>query len=59
MKREKTRVEQAAEISDSKKQEMISMMMREQTSMAMKINKEQSRQEELVSETKMYSHSLL
>ena len=59
MKREKTRVEQAAEISDSKKQEMISMMMREQTSMAMKINKEQSRQEELVSETKMFSHSLL
>eukprot|EP00111_Clytia_hemisphaerica_P002852 TCONS_00008039-protein len=48
MKREKTRVEQAAEISDSKKQEMISMMMREQTSMAMKINKEQTRQEELV-----------
>ena len=48
MKREKTVVEKAADISDSKKQEMIKMMMREQTSMAMKINKEQTRQEELV-----------
>jgi len=48
MKREKTVVEKAADISDSKKQEMINMMMREQTSMAMKINKEQTRQEELV-----------
>ena len=41
-------VEKAADISDTKKQEMITMMMREQTSMAMKINKEQTRQEELV-----------
>lgn len=49
MKREKTVVEKAAEISDTKKQEMISMMMREQTTMAIKINKEQHRQEELVS----------
>ena len=48
MQREKTVVERAAEISDTKKQEMITMMMREQTSMAMKINKEQTRQEELV-----------
>ena len=48
MKREKTVVEKAADISDTKKQEMITMMMREQTSMAMKINKEQTRQEELV-----------
>lgn len=48
MKREKTVVEKAADISDTKKQEMITVMMREQTSMAMKINKEQTRQEELV-----------
>ena len=49
MQREKTVVEKAADISDTKKKEMITMMMREQTSMAMKINKEQTRQEELVS----------
>ena len=49
MKREKTVVEKAADISDTKKKEMITMMMREQTTMALKINKEQHRQEELVS----------
>ena len=48
MKREKTVVEQAGEISDNKKKHMINVLMREQTSIAKKINREQERQEELV-----------
>lgn len=48
MRREKTVVEQAAEITDNQKQKMINMLMREQTSLAVKIGKEKTRQEELV-----------
>ena len=48
MKREKTVVERASVIPENKKQEMINMLMREQTSLAMKISSEQSRQEEQV-----------
>ncbi|XP_047146715.1 trichohyalin isoform X1 [Hydra vulgaris] len=50
MKREKTVVEKAAEISENKKKDMINVLMREQTSIAKKINREQERQEELVRE---------
>lgn len=48
LKREKTVVEKAAVIPETKKQEMINVLMREQTSLAMKISSEQSRQEEQV-----------
>ena len=48
MRREKTVVEQAAEMDDTEKQEIVGVLMREQTSLAMKLNQEQSRQEKLV-----------
>lgn len=54
MRREKTVVEQAAEITDNQKQKMINMLMREQTSLAVKIGKEKTRQEELVCFFKLF-----
>ena len=51
MQREKTVVEQAAMITDKNKKEMINVLMREQTSIAKKITKEQMRQEERVGVT--------
>ena len=41
-------VEEAAEMDDSQKQEMMGVLMREHTSLAMKLNRDQTRQEEKV-----------
>lgn len=48
MKREKTVVEKAAEISENRKKEMMNVLMREQTAVALQRNKEQDRQEQMV-----------
>ena len=48
LRREKTVVEQAAEMDDSEKNEIVGVLMREQTSFAMRLNREQTRQEEMV-----------
>ena len=49
LRREKTVVEQAADMDDSEKQEIVGVLMREQTNLAMRLNREQTRQEEMVS----------
>ena len=36
-------------MGDTEKQEIVGVLMREQTSIAMKLNREQTRQEEMVS----------
>eukprot|EP00794_Sanderia_malayensis_P006079 gene6079-6782_t len=48
LRREKTVVEEAAEMDESQKKEMVTALMREQTSFAIKINREQTRQERRV-----------
>lgn len=48
LRREKTVVEQAGEMDDTEKQEIVGVLMREQTSLAMRMNREQTRQEEMV-----------
>ncbi len=45
LRREKTVVEEAAEMDDSQKQEIVGVLMREQTNMALRLNREQTRQE--------------
>lgn len=48
MKREKTVVDKAADISENRKKEMMNVLMREQTAIALQRNKEQDRQEQMV-----------
>ncbi len=48
MRREKTVVEEAAEMDDSEKKEIVGVLMREQTTIALRLNREQTRQEEMV-----------
>lgn len=48
MKREKTVVDKAADISENQKKEMMNVLMREQTAIALQRNKEQDRQEQMV-----------
>ncbi|XP_065674284.1 uncharacterized protein LOC136091189 [Hydra vulgaris] len=48
IKREKTVDKKAAERSENKKKDVFNVLMREQTLIAKKINREQERQEELV-----------
>ena len=42
-------MEQAADMDDSEKQEIVGVLMKEQTNLAMRLNREQTRQEEMVS----------
>ena len=48
MKREKTVVDKAADISENRKKEMMNVLMREQTAITLQRNKEQDRQEQMV-----------
>jgi len=48
LRREKTVVEQAGEMDDSEKKEIVGVLMREQTNLAKRLNREQTRQEEMV-----------
>ena len=48
LRREKTVVEQAGEMEDSEKKEIVGVLMREQTNLAKRLNREQTRQEEMV-----------
>ena len=46
-------VEQAGEMDDSEKKEIVGVLMREQTNLAKRLNREQTRQEEMVSQGRL------